>query len=66
MSQTKSTRVVFREETICNYTDTRFLQSNPQCSIREVSSVVEEFDPITIRQEHFDFDLRRNESVPQP
>jgi hypothetical protein len=66
MSQTKSTRVVFREETICNYTDTRFLQSNPQCSIREVSSVVEEFDPITIRQEHFDFVLRRNEAVPQP
>jgi hypothetical protein len=66
MAQTKSTRVVFREETICNYTDTRFLQSNPQCSIREVSSVVEEFDPITIRQEHFDFVLRRNEAVPQP
>jgi hypothetical protein len=66
MSQTKSTRVVFREETICNYTDTKFLQSNPQCSIREVSSVVEEFDPITIRQEHFDFVLRRNEAVPQP
>jgi len=66
MAQTKSTRVVFREETICNYTDTKFLQSNPQCSIREVSSVVEEFDPITIRQEHFDFILRRNEAVPQP
>jgi hypothetical protein len=66
MAQTKSTRVVFREETICNYTDTKFLQSNPQCSIREVSSVVEEFDPITIRQEHFDFVLRRNEAVPQP
>ena len=66
MAQTKSTRVVFREETICNYTDTKFLQSNPQCSIREISSVVEEFDPITIRQEHFDFVLRRNEAVPQP
>ena len=66
MAQTKSTRVVFREETICNYSDTKFLQSNPQCSIREVSSVVEEFDPITIRQEHFDFVLRRNEAVPQP
>lgn len=66
MAQTKSTRVVFREETICNYTDTKFLQSNPQCSIREISSVVEEFDPITIRQEHYDFVLRRNEAVPQP
>ena len=66
MAQTKSTRVVFREETICNYTDTRFLQSNPQCNIREISSVVEEFDPITIRQEHYDFILRRNEAVPQP
>jgi len=66
MSQTKSTRVSWREETICNYTDTKFLQSNPQCSIREVSSVVEEFDPITIRQEHYDFILRRNEAVPQP
>jgi hypothetical protein len=66
MAQTKSTRVVFREETICNYTDTKFLQSNPQCSIREVSSVVEDFDPTNIKQEHYDFVLRRNEAVPQP
>ena len=66
--RTKSTRVVFREETICNYTDTKFLQSNPQCSIREVSSVVEEFDPVNpiIGQDQFDFIIHRNEAIPQP
>ena len=65
-ARTKSTRVVFREETICNYTDTKFLRSNPDCRTTEISSIVEDFDPVTLPQEHYDFTIRRNGVIPQP
>ena len=66
--RTKSTRVEFREETICNYTDTKFLQSNAICDRRQFSSVVEEFDPINpiLAQDQFDYIINRNEAIPQP
>ena len=66
--RTKSTRVEFREETICNYTDTKFLKSNAICDRRQFSSVVEEFDPVNpiIGQDQFDFIIHRNEAIPQP
>lgn len=66
--RTKSTRVEFREETICNYTDTKFLKSNAVCDRRQFSSVVEEFDPVNpiMGQDQFDFIIHRNEAIPQP
>jgi len=65
--RTKSTRVEFREETICTYTDTKFMEMNPHCNKYQYASVVveEEFNPITIAQEHNDFVIRRNQAVPQ-
>ena len=66
--RTKSTRVEFREETICNYTDTKFLKSNAICDRRQFSSIVEEFDPINpiLAQDQFDYIINRNEAIPQP
>jgi hypothetical protein len=65
--RTKSTRVEFREETVCTYTDTKFMEMNPHCNKYQYTSVVEEeeFNPITIAQEHNDFVIRRNQAIPQ-
>lgn len=65
--RTKSTRVEFREETVCTYTDSKFMEMNPHCNKYQYTSVVveEEFNPITISQEHNDFVIRRNQAVPQ-
>ena len=66
MSRTKSTRVEFREQTICTYTDSKFLQQNPTCNKFQFTSITEEFEPDTISQEHYDFTINRNETIPQP
>ena len=65
--RTKSTRVEFREETVCTYTDSKFMEMNPHCNKYQYASVVEEeeFNPITISQEHNDFVIRRNQAIPQ-
>ena len=40
--RTKSTRVEFREETVCTYTDSKFMEMNPHCNKYQYASVVEE------------------------
>lgn len=66
MSRTKSTRVEFREQTVCTYTDSKFLQQNPTCNKFQFTSITEEFEPDTISQEHYDFTINRNQAIPQP
>ena len=40
--RTKTTRVEFREETVCTYTDSKFMEMNPHCNKYQYASVVEE------------------------
>lgn len=65
--RTKSTRVEFYDETICDYTNTKFMENTIKCNKYHHASVIEEeeFNPITITQEHNDFVIKRNQAIPQ-
>lgn len=65
--RTKSTRVEFYDETICDYTNTKFMENTIKCNKYHHASVIEEeeFNPITISQEHNDFVIKRNQAIPQ-
>ena len=65
--RTKSTRVEFYDETICDYTNSKFMENTLKCNKYHHASVIEEeeFNPITISQEHNDFVIKRNQAIPQ-